>query len=198
MDKYKNKYRIPSARAQWWDYGWNGAYFITMVTQNRKHFFGEIEKGKMELSEEGVIAEQIWSEIPDKFPFADLGDSIFMPNHMHGQIILDKPHDSSSIHTIDKRLFDSQGAVPGVLSDFTQQFNPGGFSGLKNPMLNENISRIMQWYKGRCSYEIRKINPDFKWQTRFYDHIIRNEKDYQRISDYIKNNPGNWKDDTFC
>jgi putative transposase len=41
-DKFKNKYRIPSARASWWDYGSNAAYFITICTQNRKHYFGKI------------------------------------------------------------------------------------------------------------------------------------------------------------
>lgn len=42
MERFKNKYRIASARAQWWDYGWNGAYFITICSKNRQHFFGEI------------------------------------------------------------------------------------------------------------------------------------------------------------
>ncbi|MEO7315098.1 MAG: hypothetical protein ABIW47_07935, partial [Ginsengibacter sp.] len=77
------------------------------------------------------------------------------------------------------------------------QKQPGGFAGDKNPMLNDNISKIVRWYKGRCSFEIRKINVDFKWQSRFHDHIIRNDKEYQRISDYIINNPDTWKDDKF-
>ena len=42
MDKFKNKYRIASARLQSWDYGDDGAYFITICTKNREHFFGEI------------------------------------------------------------------------------------------------------------------------------------------------------------
>ena len=37
---YKNKYRIPSARVPWWDYGANGRYFVTICTQNRECFFG--------------------------------------------------------------------------------------------------------------------------------------------------------------
>ncbi len=57
MEKYQNKYRIPSARAQWWDYGWNGAYFITICTQNREHYFGNIQHGRMTLSPVGVIAD---------------------------------------------------------------------------------------------------------------------------------------------
>ncbi|MDL2312781.1 transposase, partial [Bacteroidales bacterium OttesenSCG-928-B11] len=84
MEKYKDKYRIPSARASWWDYGQNGAYFVTICTHNRKHFFGKIENGKMILSKIGEIAHQYWSEIPAHFPFAYLGEFVVMPNHVHG------------------------------------------------------------------------------------------------------------------
>ena len=94
MDRYKNKYRIPSARAQWWDYGWNGAYFITICTKNREHFFGEIRNGKMELSPLGVIADILWHEIPHHAPYVELGDFVVMPNHIHGILILNKPVDA--------------------------------------------------------------------------------------------------------
>jgi putative transposase len=63
---------------------------------------------------------------------------------------------------------------------------------------NHSISKIIRWYKGKCTYEIRKkYNPDFKWQSRFYDHIIRNEKSYQKIKEYIRYNPNQWEDDRY-
>ena len=34
-------------------------------------------------------------------------------------------------------------------------------------------------------------------QRDYYEHIIRNEQEYQRISEYIINNPSNWKEDKF-
>lgn len=64
-------------------------------------------------------------------------------------------------------------------------------------MNHENISRIIRWYKGRCSFEMRKIHADFAWQTRFHDHIIRNDQSFQNISNYIINNPKKWGDDEF-
>lgn len=64
-------------------------------------------------------------------------------------------------------------------------------------MISENISRIIRWYKGRCSFEIRKIRVDFAWQPRFHDHIIRNRLEYERISEYIMTNPSNWQEDKF-
>ncbi len=55
--KFQNKYRIPSARLQNWDYGWNAMYFVTICTRNRKCYFGDIENGKMQLSGIGEIVQ---------------------------------------------------------------------------------------------------------------------------------------------
>ena len=89
-DKFQNKYRISSARLQHWDYGSDALYFVTICTQNREHYFGEIDDGKMQLSETGKIAYRFWFEIPNHFPFVELGEFVVMPNHIHGIIIIDK------------------------------------------------------------------------------------------------------------
>ncbi|MFN5308621.1 MAG: transposase [Candidatus Kapaibacterium sp.] len=203
MDKYQNKYRIQSARAQWWDYGWNGAYFITICTHNREHFFGEIVETRLIASLLGQIADTIWHEIPNQFQYAELGDFLVMPNHIHGILILDQPNGgnknemngSNGINgiNVETRLI----ASLQTTEQMHNQIKTGGFAGNKNPMFNDNVSRIIRWYKGRCSFEIKKIQTDFAWQTRFHDHIIRNDSEYQRISNYIINNPVNWQDDKF-
>jgi putative transposase len=90
IDKFQNKYRIPSARLHNWDYGDNGAYFITICTSNRNHFFGEITNDIMELNEIGNIAENFWVEIPQHYPFIELGNYIVMPDHIHGILIINK------------------------------------------------------------------------------------------------------------
>ncbi len=56
-DKFKNKYRISSARLQTWNYAWDAAYFVTICTKNREHYFGEIENAVMNLSGIGIIAD---------------------------------------------------------------------------------------------------------------------------------------------
>ncbi|MEN8122699.1 MAG: hypothetical protein ABFS35_20325, partial [Bacteroidota bacterium] len=66
-----------------------------------------------------------------------------------------------------------------------------------NPMLHNNISRIFNWYTGRVTFESRKIDKNYGWQPRFYDHIIRNDAEYHRIKNYIINNPSNWNNDKF-
>ena len=88
--KFQNKYRIPSARLQSWDYGKNGAYFITICTKNRFHFFGEVVNEEMIFNENGAVAMQLWADIPNHFPYIELGNFIVMPNHVHGILIIEK------------------------------------------------------------------------------------------------------------
>src|SRR5690606_8094440 len=113
MSKYQNKYRVESARAQWWDYGWNGAYFITICTQNREHFFGKIIDARLIVSQTGQLAEKFWHEIPNQFPYVKLGDFVVMPDHIHGILILDKPtgkngNDHNDDHVAQTRLIASR------------------------------------------------------------------------------------------
>ncbi len=198
MDKFQNKYRIQSARLQNWDYGSNGAYFITICTQNREHFFGNIvvnnssntTEKSLQLNEMGLLAEKYWMEIPKQFPYVELGNFVVMPNHTHGILIINHRSPIGLTRAYVKtRLIAS---LPP-----RTEIN-GGFARTKNPMLNDNISRIIRWYKGRCSFEIRKNHADFNWQSRFHDHIIRNSKSFDTIQNYIVNNPKNWEKDKFC
>ena len=197
IKKYQNKYRIESARLKNWDYGSNGAYFITICTKNREHYFGEIENKKMILSEIGKLAHQFWEEIPNHFPFVELGNFVVMPNHTHGILIIDKNAVTVPL-MVGTRLIASLQTEP-ITTPIPEppKNKTGGITGNHNPMFHDNISRIIRWYKGRCSFEIRKIHADFEWQTRFHDHIIRNDKSFNTIQNYIETNPENWKEDKF-
>ena len=226
-DKFQNKYRIASARLHNWDYSSNGAYFITICTQNKEHYFGTINDGKMVLSEIGKLVEQFWIEIPNQFLFIELGNFVIMPNHVHGIIIINKLHTNSQVetrfissnnsNTTDETRFissnnsnttDETRFISSNNSNTTdetrliaslqeQPIKNGGFAGDKNPMFHENISKIIRWYKGRCSFEIRKIHADFGWQSRFHDHIIRNANSFENIQNYIQENPERWENDKF-
>jgi REP element-mobilizing transposase RayT len=104
MNKFQNKYRIPSARLQSWNYGWDAAYFITICTKNREHLFGEIMVEKegilsqkiMQLSPTGIIADVCWFEIKNHAKNVELGVFQVMPNHIHGIIILNGNNDNIS------------------------------------------------------------------------------------------------------
>jgi len=84
LEKYKNRYRIASARAQWWDYGANAACFITICTKNREHYFGDISNNKMNLSHAGLLADVFWHEIKHHAKNVELDAFQVMPNHLHG------------------------------------------------------------------------------------------------------------------
>ncbi|MCB0282675.1 MAG: transposase [Calditrichaeota bacterium] len=201
---YKNTYRIPSARLRSWDYASPGAYFITICTHNRVHWFWKIENARMVLSRLGLIAEQQWMEISGHFNHVESGPFIIMPNHIHGILILN----DSGRGAIHRDSNTGSKSNRDVLSDTTNHSDAanrvstmggGGMTGDKNPMLHDSVSKIIRWYKGKCTYKIRKSIPDisFQWQSRFYDHIIRDEQDFNRISEYIVNNPAQWEDDKY-
>ena len=90
MSKFKNKYRISSARLENWNYGAAGSYFITICTKNRLHYFGEIVDNDMQLTELGKIAETEWLKTIEMRPDMNLemGEFILMPNHFHAIIII--------------------------------------------------------------------------------------------------------------
>ena len=88
-DKFKGKYRNESIRLKNWDYGNDTAYFITVCTQNREHFLGEIENGIMKVSPAGAIAHVLWYKIKNHANNIELGEFVVMPNHIHGILILD-------------------------------------------------------------------------------------------------------------
>lgn len=90
-EKFKGKYRIKSARLENWDYSWGAMYFVTICTQNRKFYFGDIVNGEMILSEIGEIAQRCWLEISKHFTFVELNEFVVMPNHIHGIIIINNP-----------------------------------------------------------------------------------------------------------
>ncbi len=178
--KYQNKYRIPSTRLPNYDYASDGAYFITICTKNMQHHFGHITNGIMHLSEIGQFAEQFWAEIPKHFSHITLGDHVVMPNHMHGILIIDnakkrtvsKNNPNLDIYPKDKRMAaisPKSGAIPTIIRS----------------------------YKSAVTRSARPINKNFAWLPRYYDHIIQNEHAYERIANYIINNPKKWTDDKF-
>jgi putative transposase len=72
-----------------------------------------------------------------------------------------------------------------------------GVTGDRNPMLKQNLSTIVRWYKGRLAFEARKTHADFAWQARFHDRIIRDAGSNEKIRYYILNNPRLWDHDRF-
>jgi len=193
-DKFQDKYRIPSSRLSNWDYGCNAIYFVTICTAHRECYFGNIVKmqnvetqdfaslpPKMELSEIGKIAHHYWIEIPNHFPFVELGEFVVMPNHIHGVIIIDKPNGKAvGDATVETQNFASLPPRQNNVNTFGPQ--------------SQNLASIIRGYKTGVKKYATLNMIDFAWQSRFHDHVIRNDGSFQHISGYIQNNPSNWAD----
>jgi len=175
MTLFKNKYRNESLRLKNYDYSQPGEYFITICTKNRKCLFGEIENGEMVLNNAGKIAEQCWIDIPFHFPNVSLDAFVIMPNHVHGIIIINKKsvivgtNDNSSLRLPVNNKFRSPSKTVGSI---VRGFKIG----------------VTKWFRQNTNvYDV--------WQSNYYEHIIRGNKELNRIRKYIINNPLNWVND---
>jgi len=148
-------------------------YYVTICTNNHKKFFSEIKKGKVVLNEYGKIVEEEWFKTKKIRNNIDLDYHVIMPNHFHGIIIIESS-DKTRLVTTDERRFGKP--LPGSLSTIIGSFKSA---------VTKNINII------------RKSPGNKVWQSRFYDHIIRNEKDLFRIRTYIQNNPLKWELDEY-
>ncbi|MDD5072105.1 MAG: transposase [Patescibacteria group bacterium] len=187
MTLYKNIYRVKSTRHPDWDYADDGMYFVTICTNNRQEFFGKIINEKMFLNGIGKISNRIWQEITKHFDDVILDEYMVMPNHIHGIIfICNNGRDAINRVSTINRTIPHENDINRV--------STGGITGKYNPMGKKSLGEIIRWYKGRCSFEIKKLsfNINFAWQSRFYDHIIRNEYSLNNIRNYIYNNPVKW------
>lgn len=173
-----------SIRLKGYDYSQAGLYFITLCTQNSLHLFGEIASDEMVLNNAGIMIEKWWKELKNKFPNIELDEFVVMPNHFHGilQII--------NTHTV--------GADLRVCPDNAGEHIEGKHIGLP-------LHRTMQWFKTMSTNEyIRNVKNNHwtpfnkkLWQRNYYEHIIRDEKSYLHISEYIRTNPLKWPDDKY-
>ena len=175
---FHDKFRVSSARADWHDYN-GGAYFVTICTQNREHFFGEIENGEMLLSEIGKYANQNISEIPKHNPYAEIPLWVVMPDHIHMIVIInhDKlPHEKRSIVVETFHETSLQVVKPIVRATQMQSW----------------LSVVVRQFKQSVTRFARTKQPYFAWQTRYYDRIIRNQDEMNKIAIYIENNVAKW------
>lgn len=197
---YQNKYRIPSARLPTWNYGNEGMYFVTICTAQRQHYFGEINvpfvetscwrledrdavtapgaqdagispRSCMQLSALGKVAEAEWFKTVALRQDMDIqtDEFVVMPNHIHGILVIG--NNQYNEHA----------------SSDPNRFGPQ----------SHNLASVLRGYKSAVTSYAKENEIAFGWQARFHEHIIRSYAEYQRISQYIRDNPANWQKDKF-
>ena len=155
MEKPKRKQnRLPD-----YDYSQNGAYFITICTQDRKQILSKISVGTpvlgcpVELLRHGEIADKMIRQLNDFYDHISVDKYTIMPDHIHLLITIQDGHPGRGV-----------------------------------PTRTSEIARLVGTFKRFCNKEYGENI----WQSRYYDHVIRNQQDYNEVWEYIENNPVKW------
>jgi REP element-mobilizing transposase RayT len=226
MNKMSELHHRRSIRLKGYDYSKAGLYFITIVTQDMACLFGDIKNGKMILNDGGRIAHKSWMEIPDHFPNTKLDEFVIMPNHVHGIIqIIENNMGNMDSGMVGAKNFSPQQSQQFPQEKISSSKRDGeNIAGTKDisphpenipsPQLQKNrdkknfspkfkspsktIGSILRGFKIGVTKWFRQNRPGFAvWQRDYWDHIIRNEIELNRIRQYIINNPLKWNDDRY-
>jgi REP element-mobilizing transposase RayT len=156
-----------SIRLPHYDYREAGFYFVTLCVHDRVCLFGEIVNGIMQLNECGALVASEWSRTSVIRPQVVLDEFVVMPNHFHGIVML----------TVFRR-----GVLPYARPNF------------RSP--SQTLGAILRGFKSTTTKrinEIRDILGAAVWQRNYYEHVVRNDEELQRIREYIVNNPAQWE-----
>ena len=213
MTLYKDKYRIESVRLQGYDYSQPGAYFITIVTHNRQCLFGNIVDGEMMLNEFGVLVKNEWLKTGIIRPNIVIDAFVVMPNHLHGILIITGNDDGRGFRGGGGR--DTLQRVSTTKSEMESDTKSEMESDTKSDMESDtgmgtktmeqfgkpttnSIPTIVRLFKSTTTKQINQLRQTPMqplWQRNYYEHMIRNEIELNRIRQYINDNPKKWKTD---
>ncbi|MFN8347658.1 MAG: transposase [Spirosomataceae bacterium] len=189
--------RYKQYRLQGYDYARNGAYFITIVTKNREHWLGEITAGTLILSEIGKQVEANFSIIANKISHLQVEEWVIMPNHLHLIVTIENNKPDVEIRPdtdvpVGTRL---EACSYRNHSDENDSHN-NAYPGLR-PLDKQSVSAFINHLKGQIKRWCNENgHSDFAWQARFHDRIIRDDREYFAIANYIQNNVANWENDS--
>jgi putative transposase len=166
-----------------YDYAQPGAYFVTVCTHDRACLFGEVVGGQVHVNDAGRIADACWRTIPDHFLHVALDTFVIMPNHVHGIIwIVDEPDDG--VH---------HGVGDGVGA---KHFSPppADKPAFRSP--SRTVGSIVRGFKvGVTKWMRANLDIHNVWQRDYFEHVVRDESDLERIRRYIAENPARWTED---
>jgi len=206
-EKFQNKYRIPTARAEWHDYN-GGEYFITICTSQRLHYFGRIINAEMVKNILGQKLDELILDVQSHNPYAQIPVYQIMPNHVHLIVCINGGDGRDAACHVSKGVTgdDCRDAACHVSTGKT---NDGDRDAACHVSTGKN--EIMQNIADQCGLlsttigglksaltKFANLNKlTFRWQTRFHDRIIRNAEEMNQIAIYIENNPLTWENDQF-
>ena len=166
-DYFQGKYRVASARLSGWDYRNRACYFVTICTHNMIPAFGAILNGKMELNDLGQFANDSIDGINKNKENVKVLNHVVMPNHVHLLVYLTNNTD----HKESNRF---------------------------GPLIKGSLSSLLNHFKARITKHANNKSLFWPgWHERFHDHIVRSEASYEKINQYISDNPLNSNSDRY-
>jgi putative transposase len=163
-----------SIRLKDYDYSQPGGYFLTLVTFQREHLFGEITNGEMHLNEAGRIVRDVWEKLPERYPNVTLDEMVIMPNHFHGNVFITdddpEPPPRNYESPEEYRLRRRRMLLPKLVGYFKM-----------------NTAKAINLLLNSSGVPV--------WQRNYYEHIIRTRAELDRIRIYIVYNAQQWDQD---
>ncbi|MCJ7509681.1 MAG: hypothetical protein MUP14_02165 [Dehalococcoidia bacterium] len=169
---HRRSIRLPA-----YDYAQAGAYFVTMVTHQRQCLFGEIVGGQMRLAAYGQVVSEQWLRSALVRGEIELDAFIVMPNHIHGIVIIRAQpmdvgaHDRVGAHGRAPQLYRPPRSLGSLVA---------GFKSAATKRVNE--------IRGMLGIPV--------WQRNYYERVIRNDEELNRIRQYMIDNPAHWEEDS--
>jgi putative transposase len=175
------KHHRRSIRLPQYDYAQPGVYFVTICTHEHECVLGEVVDDVMILNDWGIVTNQFWNEVAAHFRGVAIDAHVIMPNHAHANIVIVSDNTR-------------RGEVSSPSAATIRATEPGGVS----PPLQPALGQIVSYYKYQTTKAINLMRgmPGAKfWQRNYWEHVIRNEAEMDRIREYIETNPARWSDD---
>lgn len=199
-----DRFHRRSIRLRGYDYTRAGAYYVTVCTQDRLPLFGDVVNDVMVPNGMGQIVQRCWDAIPEHMPMVVCDAFVVMPNHVHGIIVITDVAAGTSVD-IESSGGDGRGREFAAPTDPGRTDDPGGTITPRRPpiaiMVKNSLGHIMQTFKAAVSRQAVRdgLMPRGTpiWQRGYFERIIRDGGEHERIAQYIAENPANWKGDRF-
>lgn len=198
-EKFQNCYRISSARASWHAYD-GGAYFVTICTSHREHYFGEIADSEMHLSAIGQFVADNLQNVTAHYQYTEIPLFVVMPNHLHAIVLIDWNKIPSTRRVVADNIDVTRRDVARRVSTIQTENDLMGKNAKMQEIANQSgwLSVCIGGIKSSVTKFANENHIGFAWQSRFHDHIVRDTNEMNLIADYIENNVAQWESDCFC
>jgi putative transposase len=163
MENFQNKYRMATTRIRNWSYSSEAWCYVTICTDQRKYFFGNMNKDdvSVRLTILGRIASQFFQDIPNHFPFVKVEAFVIMPNQVQGLL-----------------KFNKQDERPNEPNSFDPH--------------SKNLASVIHGFKGAVQTFATLNRIPFQWQRSYHCTVTQSQKRVDIICQYINSNPAKW------